>query len=64
LSDAIGANAAGPAKAAADGTSVEQHSLRDQIAADKYLAAKAAMKQRNFGLRRARIIPPGATEGF
>jgi hypothetical protein len=64
LSGAIATNAGGPAKASADGTSVEQHSLRDQIEADKYLAAKNAMTQRNFGLRRARIVPPGATEGY
>ena len=64
LENTIRDNASGPAKAASDGTSMEQHSLPDQIAADKYLAAKAAMKRRNFGLRRARIIPPGATGGY
>ena len=61
LDDAIRENASGPAKATSDGTSMDQHTLADQIAADKYLASKAAMWMRNFGLRRARIIPPGAT---
>ncbi len=61
LDNSIQQNASGPAKASSDGTSMEQHPLPDQIAADKYLAAKAAMRKRNFGLRRVRIIPPGAT---
>ena len=60
LADAIKENAAGPAKASGDSGSMEQHKLPDQIAADKYLASKAAMNTKNFGLRRAKIVPPGA----
>ena len=45
LDDAIRQNAAGPAKVAGDAGSVEQHDLPDQIAADRYLAAKDAAKQ-------------------
>jgi hypothetical protein len=60
LDDAIASNAAGPAKVTADGIIVEQHRPSEVIAADKYALAKAAMKQRGFGLRRARIVPPGA----
>ena len=60
LEDAIKDNAAGPAKASGDSGSMEQHRLPDQIAADKYLASKAAMRKRNFGMRRAKIVPPGA----
>lgn len=60
LDSTIRQNAAGPAKAASDGTSVEQHSLAEQIAADKYLAGKQAMKRPPFGLRRVRLVPPGA----
>ncbi len=36
LTDDIRQNAQGPAKAAGDAGSVEQHKLPDQIAADKY----------------------------
>jgi len=60
LEDAIKENAAGPAKASGDGTSMEQHKLPDQIAADKYLAGKKAMASPTLGLRMARIVPPGS----
>jgi hypothetical protein len=60
IADAIRENAAGPVKASGDSISVEQHSLQDQIAADSYLASKAAAKQPHRGLRFSRIVPPGA----
>ena len=60
IADAIRENAAGPVKASGDSISVEQHSLQDQIAADRYLASKAAAKQPHRGLRFSRIVPPGA----
>ena len=44
LKDAIKSNAEGPKQAGADGVSAQQHSLADQIAADKYLAGKAASR--------------------
>jgi hypothetical protein len=53
-------NAVGPKSAESDGQKVEQHSLKDQIEADRYLNAKKAMKNKNFGLKIGRIIPPGA----
>lgn len=59
LTHTISENAQGPAKASADGTSVEQHSLRDQIEADKYLSSKQAMKTPGLGLRKIKIVPPG-----
>ncbi len=37
LDDTIEQNAKGPAKASGDSGSMEQHSLPDQIAADRYL---------------------------
>jgi hypothetical protein len=64
LDRAIRDGATGPAKVSSDGVTVEQPRLPDLIAADKYLSAKGAMRKRNFGLRRARIIPSGATEGL
>lgn len=60
ISDAIRENAAGPLKASGDSISVEQHSIADQIAADRYLASKSAAKQSHRGMRFTRIVPPGA----
>jgi len=60
LTDAIRENAAGPAKAAGDAGSVEQHKLSEQIAADKHLASKEAANQPRRGLRFNKLVPPGA----
>jgi len=59
LENTIRDNAAGPKQASADGVSTQQHGLKDQIEADKYLAGKGALAKKNFGLTRAKIIPPG-----
>ncbi len=61
LKDTIRDNAQGPAKAAGDAGSVEQHKLPDQIAADKYLASKEAAKSKRRGLVFNKLIPPGAS---
>ncbi len=61
LKDAIRDNAQGPAKAAGDAGSVEQHKLPDQIAADKYLASKEATKSKRRGLVFNKFVPPGAS---
>lgn len=50
LSESIAENAAGPAKASIDGNSADQHSLADQIEADRYLASKRAAR-RGCGFR-------------
>lgn len=60
LDDLILQNASGPAKAAGDAGSIEQHSLADQIEADKYLASKQAAKSKSRGLRFNKLVPPGA----
>ncbi|MGD9692377.1 MAG: hypothetical protein AB7R63_13140 [Phycisphaerales bacterium] len=62
LEQSIADNAAGPRRAQGDSGSVEQHSLTDQIEADRYLASKAASKRPDRGLRMSRIAPPGAGE--
>lgn len=59
LNNAIETNAAGPRQATADGVTVQQHSLADQIAADKYLASKRAGRNPAKALTRVKIIPPG-----
>ena len=60
ISDAIRKNAAGPKSAEVDGQKVEQHSLRDQIAADSYLASKKAVQSRNSGLKITKMSHSGA----
>jgi len=60
LKDTIRDNAQGPAKASGDSGSMEQHKLPDQIAADKYLSAKAAARSKRRGLIFNQFVPPGA----
>jgi len=59
IQDAIRDNAAGPKKAEGDSGSVEQHSLTEQIEADRYLASKDAAKK-GLGVRMTKVVPPGA----
>ncbi len=59
LDDTIRQNAQGPAKVAGDAGSVEQHPLKEQIEADKYLSAKEAVKTTKRGLRFNKLVPPG-----
>ncbi|MCU0709874.1 MAG: hypothetical protein MUF23_16450 [Pirellula sp.] len=60
LQETIRQNAKGPAKASGDAGSVEQHALKDQIEADRYLASKEAAKSKHRGLIFNKIVPPGA----
>ncbi len=60
LKDAISENAAGPAKASGDAGSVEQHKLKDQIEADRYLSSKDAASKKSRGLRFNKLVPPSA----
>lgn len=59
LENQIRENAQGPAKVTGDAGSVEQHSLKDQIEADRYLASKKAAQQKKRGLRLNKLVPPG-----
>jgi hypothetical protein len=60
LKDAIKKNAEAPESAEADGVKVKQHPLPDQIAADKYLAAKdVAARNPAKGFTRVKIVPSG-----
>ena len=61
LTSTIQQNAQAPRQASVDGVNVQQHSLPDQIAADKYLAAKkAAAMNPAKAFTRVKIVPPGA----
>ena len=62
ITDAIAANAAGPAKASNETTSVEQHPLPEQIAADKYLKNMNAGAGTRVGIRIGKFTTPGASE--
>lgn len=54
-------NAQGPAKASDDTGSMEQHSLADQIEADRYLRARQASRAgRGLGIKLTKLIPPNA----
>lgn len=57
VSDAIESAAKSPKRVRTDAGEVEAHSLREQIEADKYLAAKAAASSRSRGLRFNQITP-------
>ena len=61
IEDAIEQNAMGPASVSNPNVSVSQHSIQDQIAADRYLASKQAASSNvlGFGIRVQRIVPPG-----
>ena len=60
LEDNIRENAAGPKRAKGDSSEMEQHSLPDQIAADKYLASKQASRKKGLGITLKKLSPPGS----
>ena len=60
ITQTIVKNATGPKSAEVDGQRVEQHSLKDQIEADKYLASKDAVKRRGSGLKFSKMTHSGA----
>jgi hypothetical protein len=60
LEDTIRTNAAGPAEAHGDAGGMKQHSLPDQIAGDKYLLGKDAMRRNPAkAFVRVKMIQPG-----
>ena len=60
LTETIARNATAPKSAEVDGQRVEQHSLKDQIEADKYLASKDAVKKHGSGLKFSKMCHSGA----
>lgn len=60
MASTIEDNAASPRKVSGDSGAVEQHSLPDQIAADRYLASKSAATKAGLGITLKKIVPPGA----
>lgn len=61
LKDAIAENAKGPKRVQGDSGSVEQHSLKDQIEAERFLQSKKAAQGKGFPVRLFKISPDGAS---
>ena len=61
LDKTIRKNATGPKRAKGDSGEMEQHSLKDQIDADRYLASKKAAKSRGLGIKLSKLVPPGTS---
>ncbi len=59
--DFIAENARGPRRVQGDSGSVEQHSLKDQIEAEKFLQSKKAAQGRKFPVRLFKIAPDDTT---
>jgi len=59
LENAIRENATGPAEAEVDGVRTQQHSLPDQIEADRYLESKKASRGKGLGVAFKKLVPPG-----
>ena len=59
LDSTISSTAQGPATVSIDGSTVTQQRIADQIAADKYLASKAAVRHAHRGLRFQKVVNPG-----
>jgi hypothetical protein len=60
LEQDIREDAQGPARAQGDSGSVQQHALKDQVEADRYLASKQAAKKPKRGLQFSKLVPPGS----
>lgn len=56
---AIEENANGPRKVSGDAGAVEQHSLTDQIEAEKFTQAKKAIAKPGLGFKLVKLSPPG-----
>ncbi len=59
LEQSIRENMKAPAKAAGDAGSVEQHPLKDQIEAVRFLNSQKAAKAKRLGVRITKMVPPG-----
>lgn len=61
LADEIRDAAASPKSSDHDGTMTQERDLRELIEADRHLTEQAAAKSKRFGLRFAKMLPPGTT---
>jgi hypothetical protein len=61
LSDSIEERAQAPKSTSVDGQTVTEHSLDEQIKADRYLRGDAGARQQNFGIRYGRFRHQGTS---
>lgn len=61
MTEPIAENLNKPRRFATKDASAEQHSLTDQIAAERHLANKASARSRGIGIRYFKLVPPGAS---
>lgn len=61
LNNTIRENATGPKRATGDSGSVEQHALKDQIDADRYLESKKATRKKGLGVKLVKLSPSGTS---
>ncbi len=59
LKDTIFENAKGPKRVQGDSGSVEQHSLKDQIEAERFLQSKKATQRPGLGIKFVQIAADG-----
>ena len=59
LENTIADNAAGPKRAGNETGNVEQHSIPDQIAADRYIESKKASRKSGLGIKLTKLSPGG-----
>ena len=59
LDNTIKQNAEGPRRASGDAGSIEQHGIEEQIAADKYIESKKAMRNKGMGIKLVKLTPGG-----
>lgn len=62
LTNTIQDNASGPRRATGDSGSVEQHAIKDQIDADRYLESKKATRKKGLGVKLVKLSPSGTSE--
>jgi hypothetical protein len=60
LKETILENAKSPKRVEGDAGSVEQHSLQDLIAAERFLQSKKAAQSKGLGIRFTKISPDGS----
>lgn len=60
LQQSIEENAAGPKKVKGDSGEVEQHALKDQIEAARFLASQKAASGKGLGVKVSKMVSPGA----
>lgn len=59
IENALTENSIGPKKVSGDAGAVEQHSLKDQIEAEKFIQSKKAAGHKGLGIKFVKLSPGG-----